>query len=455
MVATQDLVKIRRGLDLPINGQPRQVLHDGPQVHRVALLGDDYVGMKPTMEVAIGDRVRRGDMLFSDKKIQGVRYTSPAAGRVAEINRGEKRRFLSVVIEVDGDESAQFSSHPVEELYRLTPERVREILLESGLWTSLRQRPYSKVASPEDKPSSIFVTAIDTHPLAPDPSIVIHARSEHWQAGLRVLSQLGFPMHLCKGPHTNFPLGDDGKIQTTSFEGPHPAGLAGTHIHFLDPVHSQKIVWQIGYQDVIAIGELFLTGRYPADRVIALGGPRVLAPRLVRTVLGASTSDLTRGQLDAGTNRVISGSVLGGRTAEGPVAFVGRYHHQVSVLEEGDQREFLGWQKPGFNKFSLRRIFASTPQVLAGQKRFDMNTNTNGSERAMVPIGMYEDVMPLDIIPTYLLRSLIVKDTDQAQALGCLELDEEDLALCTFVCPGKYEYGPILRDNLTLIEREG
>ncbi len=232
----------------------------------------------------------------------------------------------------------------------------------------------------------------------------------------------------------------------------HPAGNAGTHIHHLDPVSATKTVWTISYQDVIAIGLLFTTGVLSTERVISLAGPQVREPRLVRTRLGASLDEINAGQLKDGENRVVSGSVFGGRTASGPFAFLGRYHNQISVLAEGRDRPFLHYLRAGFNNFSSLSIYVSS--FFKG-KTYDFNTTTNGSERAMVPIGAYERIMPLDILPTQLLRSLIVGDTDTAQKLGCLELDEEDLALCTFVCPGKYEYGPILRNNLTRIEKEG
>ena len=242
-------------------------------------------------------------------------------------------------------------------------------------------------------------------------------------------------------------------VRTETFAGPHPAGLAGTHIHFLDPVHAEKSVWSLNYQDTIAVGKLFATGRLWTERVVSIAGPMAAKPRLVRTRLGASLDELTAGELKTGKKlRVISGSVFGGRTSRGACAFLGRYHLQVSCLEEGTEREMLHYLRAGANKHSVMNLFISK---LSSGKLFDFTTSTNGSPRAMVPIGNYEEVMPLDILPTQLLRALIVGDTEMAQKLGCLELDEEDLALCTYVCAGKYEYGPILRDNLTRIEKEG
>jgi Na+-transporting NADH:ubiquinone oxidoreductase subunit A len=257
---------------------------------------------------------------------------------------------------------------------------------------------------------------------------------------------------VCKKAGAKIPSSAISQVEVHEFAGLHPAGNVGTHIHFLDPVSASKQVWHLGYQDVIAFGKLFLTGEISAERVVSLAGPRVKNPRLVRTVLGASLEDLVAGELEEGDNRVISGSVLAGKTATGPHAFLGRYHVQVSVLLEGREKELFGWIAPGSDKFSVTRTFLGH---LAPSRLFKMTTSTGGSKRAMVPIGNYERVMPLDILPTLLLRDLIARDLDGAISLGALELDEEDLALCTFVCPGKYEYGSILRDCLTTIEKEG
>lgn len=447
-------ITIKQGLDLPIAGVPDQRIDTGPAVSRVALIGDDYIGMKPTMAVSEGDRVKVGQLLFADKKTEGVLYTSPACGTVVEINRGAKRAFESVVIEVQGDEAESFASYSTDQLATLSREQVVDNLLKSGLWPALRQRPYSKVPAPSGKPHSLFITAIDTHPLAPNPQLVIAEKQPYFEAGLRVLKHLTEgAVYLSTAAGAQIPGREFGFVSHYEFDGPHPAGLPGTHIHFLDPVSTKKFVWYIGYQDVLAIGELFVTGNLPVERVISLAGPQVAEPRLLRTRLGASVEQLTEGQLKPGENRLVSGSPLCGRQALGSQAYLGRYHNQVTVLLEQRHRELLGWQMPGFDKFSVKPVYASG--FAADGRRFPMTTNRNGSRRAMVPIGTYEQVMPLDILPTQLLRALIVGDTDQAQALGCLELDEDDIALCTFVCPGKYEYGAILRENLETIEREG
>lgn len=445
--------RITKGLDIPITGLPEQNIVDGPSVSQVALVASDYIGMKPTMLVNEGDQVRLGQPVFSDKKNDGVTYTAPAAGKVVAVNRGARRAFQSLVIEVEGDDQVEFEALASGDFEAVDRSTVTNLLIESGLWTTLRTRPFSKVPRLGTVPHSIFVQAIDTNPLAVDPAPVIRGKSREFRFGLQALTRLtDGTVNLCRRPAAPMEGEDIPGVSTAEFEGPHPAGLPGTHIHLVDPVGPNKTVWTINYQDVIAIGHLLITGRLSTERIISLAGPAARNPRVIRTQLGAHIGQLTDGEVAVDNARLISGSVLSGRQAEGPFGFLGRYHLQVSILEEGTQRDFLGWVAPGSNKFSIRRVFSS---ALNREKRFSFTTDTGGSKRAMVPIGMYEQVMPLDIIPTFLLRSLIVGDTDQAQALGCLELDEEDLGLCTFVCPGKYEYGPILRENLTQIELEG
>ena len=445
------MIKIKRGLDLPITGSPEQRIEDARAVRSVAVVGFDYHGMKPTMEVREGDRVKLGQVLFSDKKPPGVVFTAPAAGVVSAINRGDKRVLQSVVIEIDGDDAETFPAHDAKALDGLAPQQIREQLIGSGLWTALRTRPYSKTPAVDAEPSSIFVTAMDSNPLAADPAVIIKEHAADFENGLKVLARLA-KVWLCKADGVSLPGEGVSGVSTESFAGPHPAGLPGTHIHFLDPVNESKSVWQINYQDVIAFGVLFTQGRIWTDRYVALAGPQVEKPRLLKTRLGANLDELTAGELKAGNNRVISGSVFGGRAVRGPIAYLGRFHSQVSVLKEGNERQMLHYLRAGVNKHSVLNIFVSK---LAPSRLFNFDTSTNGSPRAMVPVGNYELVMPLDILPTQLLRYLVVGDTDMAQKLGALELDEEDLALCSYVCAGKYEYGPILRDNLTRIEKEG
>ena len=447
------MFRIRKGLDLPISGVPEQHVTTGASIHHVAIVGDDYVGMRPAMLVQEGDRVIKGQALFEDKKNPGVMFTAPASGVVVAIHRGERRVLQSVVIQIEGDEKREFARFDAADLAALSHDVVQTQLLESGLWTALRTRPYSKTPVPGTVPAAIFVTAIDTNPLSADPQPLILAERKAFDAGLTVLTRLTpGKVHVCQASGGKLGGHPQGQVAFNEFAGPHPAGLVGTHIHFLEPVSLTKQVWHLNYQDVIAIGKLFTTGELCAERIIAVGGPQATQPRLVRTLLGADLTALLAGETKEGENRIISGSVLSGRHATGPMAWLGRFHLQVSVVLEGREKELFGWVLPGAEKYSVTR---TTLGHFLRHKLFNFSTSTNGGERAMVPIGNYERVMPLDILPTVLLRDLLAGDTDGAQALGCLELDEEDLALCTYVCPGKYEYGPVLREVLTRIEQEG
>lgn len=445
--------RITKGLDIPITGEPDQTVVEGPAISRVGIVGPDYVGMKPTMLVAVGDTVKLGQPVFTDKKTEGVIFTAPAAGKVVEINRGERRAFQSLIVEVDGNDAVEFDAPGQDDFESVPGETIRSLLVQSGLWTTLRTRPFSKTPEISSSPKAIFVQAMDTNPLAANVAPLIREREQDFRFGVLALAKLTDGIvHICRKPAEPFPAEEHAQVQAAEFEGPHPAGLPGTHIHKIAPVSLDKTVWTVNYQDVMAIGHLVTTGQLCTQRIVSVAGPAISTPKVVRTRVGASIAELTAGLTTTDNNRIISGSVLSGRAVSGPFSYLGRYHLQVSALEEGNEREFLGWVSPGGDKFSVRRVFAS---AIDKAKRFAFTTTTGGSKRAMVPIGMYEQVMPLDIIPTFLLRSLIVGDTEQAQALGCLELDEEDLALCTFVCPGKYEFGPILRERLTQIELEG
>ncbi|MBT3146263.1 Na(+)-translocating NADH-quinone reductase subunit A [Neptunomonas phycophila] len=446
------MIKINKGLDLPITGAPEQVVSSAsPVIRSVAVSGPDYVGCKPTMAVKVGDRVKLGQLIFTDKKTEGVQVTAPGAGVVTAINRGERRVLLSVVIELDAEEEAvEFARYDAAQLGSLTREQVVENLQVSGLWTAFRTRPFSRVPAVTAIPSSIFVTAMDTNPLAANPELFINEHAQAFEQGLGLLTKLTEnKVFLCKAPGAAIPTAPG--VTVEEFDGPHPAGNAGTHIHHLDPVARQKFVWSINYQDVVAIGKLFTEGRLFTERLVSVAGPAAVKPAIIKTRVGAALSDLLDGAVASDNARVISGSVWNGRKAEGGLAYLGYYANQVSILEEGNVREFMGWISPGANKFSVLNIFAS---FLSSGKKFDFTTTTNGSERAMVQVGQFERLVPMDILPTQLLRALVTGDIVSAMQLGCLELDEEDLALCTFACAGKYEYGPILRDNLTRIEKE-
>ena len=454
---------LKKGLDLPIAGEPAQKIELAPAVTRVALMADDYLGMRPTMLVKVGDVVKRGQPLCEDKKRPGVLFTAPGAGTVSAINRGERRALISVVIDLSESERA---GAPADSEYQplaaftgkdpalLDRQQVKALLIESGLWAALRTRPFSRTPFIDTTPHSIFINAMDTNPLAPNLDLAVDGREEDLRVGALVVAKLtDGSVYYCTSPQAKARPPANIGVDIETFDGPHPAGNVGTHIHILDPVHRNKTVWYIGLQDVLAVGALFRTGRLDVTRIISLAGPQVNRSRVLKTRRGAAVDELVRGELAAGENRVISGSVLTGRVASGlQSGYLGLFHQQVCVLKEEKERVFLGWLAPGKETYSILNLFIS--KLFKG-KKFRFSTTANGAPRAMVPVGVYEKVTPLDLVMTYLLRSLIVGDLERAEQLGCLELDEEDLALSTFVCPCKFEYGTILRNNLTVIEKEG
>lgn len=450
------MIKIKKGLNIPIHGLPAGDIIDSKKSRSVAILGSDYVGMKPTMLVEEGERVKLGQALFEDKKNPGVIFTSPAGGKVEAINRGERRVLQSVVIEVDqNEEVVNFKSFSENDLSNSSSKDVRAQLIASGMWTSFRTRPYSKVPGVETSPANIFISALDTQPLSADPENIIKLYKEDFLFGLSVIKKLGdCPIHLSLGESSELDLSEDDQLRLHSFSGPHPAGLVGTQMHFISPATLTNINWTIGYQDVIAIGQLFQTGLINVERVISLGGPQASNPCFLKTRLGACTDELTAGELTHRENRIISGSVISGREAIGPYAYLGRYHNQISVISEPNSkdRDFMNWLTPGPRKFSKIPLFLS---ALFPKKIFKFKALMNGSDRPIVPIGIYEEVLPQNFLPTVLLRNVVLMDTEKIQALGGLELDEEDLALCSFVCPGKYDFGSLLRAGLTKIELEG
>jgi len=445
--------RLRKGLDIPLQGAPEQVIHPGHDIFHTALIGDDYIGLKPTMLVKEGDPVILGQPLFTDKKNAGIVFTSPGCGTVLNINRGAKRKFESLVVKLSGRDEMTFAVPGDRAPEEVPPEEIRRTLIDSGMWCGFRTRPYGKIPGIDAVPSSLFITAIDTSPHAPDPYVIIIDRQRDFHLGLEILHQLlPVPLHLCSAAGVSISGLDIDNLHLQTFGGPHPAGLPSTHIHFVDPVHAGKQVWHICYQDVIAIGHLFRTGRSSTERIIALAGPQVRKPTLIRTRLGASIFELCAGHLQTrGRQRILSGSVLDGRPAETVHAYLGRYHRQISALPEGDGRGFLNWISPGKDRFSITRLLLSS---FLPRRNFRMNTAVWGGRRAIFPLGTYEKVMPLDMVITPLLKSLAVGDIEKSISLGALELIEEDLALCSFVCPGKNEFGPMLRDILTTIEKE-
>ena len=448
--------KIRNGLDIPISGSPEHKIADFKKPRSVALLGADYHGLKPSMLVKEGDRVKIGQPLFEDKKNNGVLFTSPGGGVIESINRGNKRALQSVVIEIDeSEEEESFVNIRTEDLSNHNSSTIRENLIKSGLWTSFRTRPFSKIPKIDSDPKSIFINCMDTNPLAMDPEVIINNNTDSFKLGLRVIKLLhDCPLQVCVKDKTNLDFELEENIYRHSFYGPHPSGLTGTHMHFISPASLNNINWSICYSDVISIGTFFNEGKIPTAKNICFSGPKFENPRIISTRVGACIDEITAGELSHSENRLVSGSLINGRESIGPYAYLGKYHNQICAIEEpnSSDRELFDWALLGRKRYSKLGIFITS---LFKNKKFDIKARMYGPDRAILPVGVYEEVFPLNLLISLLLRELAIGDTEQLQSLGILELDEEDLALCSFVCPSKYDFGYLLRERLTTIEVEG
>lgn len=442
--------QIKQGLDLPIGGAADPEVLEAVRVREVAIVGRDYPGLRPKLHVAPGDRVRQGQLLVTDARNRNLRLTAPAPGRIKAVNRGERRRLESVVIAIEGEGHAGFSAGPRP----ASAAGVRELLVESGLWSAFRTRPFGRVPDPAGEPAALFVTAMETEPLAPPVEAQLSGSEDDFARGVDALTHLtAGPVYVCRGPGDRLPDLEGGRIRVEVFDGPHPAGLAGTHIHRLAPVSRTRVVWSLHAVDVAGIGHLLRTGRLRNERVVALAGPGVRRPRLLSVRAGASLEELTRGEFTGEQNRLISGSVLSGRAVTGPAtSFLGRFDRQISVLPEGGGRSQPAWLTLGSDVYTATGAYVS---AFRSARSLRFSTAAHGAPRAMIPLEAFDAVMPLDILPTPLLRAISARDTVRAEDLGCLELLEEDLALCTLVDPGKGNWGDELRDILDLIEKEG
>ncbi len=432
-------IRLRRGLELPIPGVPEPRVHDAPLPGSVAVLGDDFPGVRCAMQVEVGARVRAGQVLFTDRQRPAIGFTAPAAGTVAAIHRGDARRLVAVVIETSGSDAIELPRAGSPELRGWSAEQTTRWLLDSGDWIALRTRPFGRIATPGTEPDAIFVRAMDSEPLAADTATVLRDRSDDLGAGLTALSRLTRGrLYLCARPGSVEPP-DVERLELATFDGPHPAGLVGTHIHHLLPVSRQRRVWYVGYQDVLAIGRALRSGRPDAARVIALGGPAVWRPRLLRTVRGAGTEALVRGELSGEPCRIVSGSVLSGRTAAGPGAFLGRYHEQVCAIAERAPQAARSWWVPG------RRRARRVPLWRARQA---WSSELHGEATGFLPLDVLDRAFPLHLPLSPLRRALAAGVARAAAAFGALQLEEEDLALSSFLCPAKLDYGPLLRTVL-------
>ena len=433
------MIKISKGLDLPISGTPSLNITDEPKCSSVSLLGNDFVGMKPTMMVRIGEKVKAGQKIFEDKKNPGIFYTSPAGGEVKSINRGDKRKFLSVEIEISDNEDFEY----FDLSHKHRPNEIKQSLINSGTWNAFRTRPFNRTPSIDSSPKALFINCCDTNPLSADPYSIINHDKDLFDEGLNILLSLfDCNIHLCY-QNDNFDLSNK-QIQYHQFNGPHPAGLTGTHISKIHPVNLNNSVWSINYQDVMSIGYLKINQKIRTHKIISLGGPSVFEPSLLNVRICGNIDEISAGKIKE-NGRLISGSVLHGHTSEGVMSYLGFYDSQISCLPDEVNEFFMNWLLPGSNLHSKLNVFISS---FIKPKNFIFNTSIGGGDRAIVPISSYEEVIPMNILVTQLLKALVVGDTEMAIDLGMLELVPEDLALCSYVCPSKYDYASILMDNL-------
>ncbi|MGD2033512.1 MAG: Na(+)-translocating NADH-quinone reductase subunit A [Bacteroidales bacterium] len=444
-------IKIRKGLDINLKGKAEKIFVKAGKAELFGVKPTDFHGLVPKLTVKAGDKVKAGSPLFFDKYRPEIKFTSPVSGTVQTINRGERRRILEVIVKPgESIEYEEFKSGVPAELSR---EEISRKLLDSGLWPSLIQRPYNVIASPEDTPKSIFISAFDTSPLGPDYDFLVKGLEAEFQTGIDALVKLTKgKVHV--GVDSEYPpssvFTNARGIQLNRFKGPHPAGNVGTQIHRIDPINKGEIVWTTRPQDVIAIGRLFLKGVYDASKIVALTGSEVIKPKYYKTLGGSCIRSLTHENVKEGNVRCISGNVLTG-TSVSKNGFLGYYDSQVTVIPEGDHYEFLGWLSPGFGKFSTSRSYWSW---LFPGNEYEIDTNLRGGRRALMITGKFEKVFPFDIYPMQLLKAIIIEDVDLMEKLGIYEVVEEDFALCEFVDISKTDIQEIVRKGLDLMIRE-
>lgn len=447
-------IKLKKGYNINLKGKPEKKIVDIAQPETFALKPTDFVGItRPKLAVKEGDTVKVGTPLLFDKVIEDVKYCAPVSGEVVEIKRGEKRKLLEIKILADKEISYEsFKKYSVSDITGLGVEDASSQLQASGLWPSIIQRPYGIVADPNDRPKSIFISGFNTHPLAPDLSFVLEGQDQEFQAGVDVLKKFtSGEVHLSIDNGSEIPkvFAHTKNVQLHKLSGPHPAGNVGTQIHHIDPINKGDIVWTVSPIAVAQIGKLFLEGKYDASRVIALTGSEVKEPQYVRTYTGACINKLLDGQVDGRNLRYIGGNVLTGESI-GKDGYLGYYDQQVTVIPEGDYEEFLGWILPTTKKLSFHRSFG-LPVFRNSKKEYKVDTNTHGEQRNFVMSGAFEQVMPMDVLPTYLFKAIIANDYDEMEALGIYELVEEDVALCEFIDVSKNDLQSILREGIELI----
>lgn len=446
------VIKLKRGLDIKLNGEAERVVQAMGEATHCALKPTDFRALVPKLAVKVGDEVKAGDVLFTDKMRPEVRFTSPVSGIVEEIKRGERRKLLEVIVKADAE--TRYREFGKAEVGKLSREEIIGRMLEAGVWPMVKQRPYDIIAHPETSPKAVFVSAFDSAPLAPDYEVVLKGREKDLQTGIDCLSKL------CnKQVNLNLRAGSPGTsvfaklqgVEVNYFAGPHPSGNAGVQINHLNPINKGETVWIVNIQDVAIIGRLFNEGRFDARKVVALAGSEVSKPLYYQSILGASVAEMVKDKLKGnGNERIISGNVLTG-TGVAADSYMGYYDNLLTVIPEGNHYEFLGWAAPGFNKFSASKLF---PSFLCPKKQYTLDTNYHGERRAFVVSGQYEQVFPIDIYPVYLLKAILAGDIDQMEQLGIYEVAPEDMALCEFVCTSKTPVQQIVSEGIELMMKE-
>ncbi len=444
-------IRLKKGLNINLKGEADKVYASIPQSELFSLKPTDFHGLTPKLNVKIGDKVKAGTCVFFDKYNERIRFSSPVSGEVTDIIRGAKRRILEVKIKSDTETNYESFSILDDSASR---EQVIEALLESGVWPFIRQKPFDIIANPIDIPKAIFISTFNTAPLAPDNDFVLHGLENEFQTGIDFLKKLtDGKIHLNVDGNTNpsTVFTSCKGVQINKISGAHPAGNVGIQIHHIDPINKGDVVWYLYPQDVLIIARLFSNGKYDVSRIVALTGSQVEKPRYYRTIAGANVKNLLdENTLIGDNNRFISGDVLTGEKIDED-GNIGFYDSQVTVIEEGNHQEFLGWIAPNLDKFSISKSYFSW---LMPSKKYSLNTNYNGEERAYVVTGQYEKVLPMDIYPMQLIKACLIEDIDSMEELGIYEISAEDVALCEFVCTSKMELQSIIREGLDLIKKE-
>ncbi len=448
-------VKIRKGLNIPLQGEADKVHANAATSDIYAIKPTDFHGVMPKLTGKEGHKLKEGSVLFYDKYNEKVKYPSPVSGEIVEIVRGERRKILEVHIKPDG--SGAFEQHDVADPNTLSREEVMDKMLAGGLWPFVRMRPVDIVANPDDTPKMIAISAFDSHPLAPDYNFLVAGNEKAFQTGIDALSKLtDGPVHLNIRGEKKQPQVFEHceKVQKNLFGGVHPCGNVGVQIHHIDPINKGEIVWTVNAIDVITIGKFFMSGRFDAERIVALTGSEATAPKYMKTRIGARMASICEGNVSGDNVRFVSGNALTGDNV-GEDGFLGYYHHQVTLLPEGDHHKFFltdGWLSLGFNRFSNSMAYPT--QLNPPSKRWELDTNLNGEERAFVVTEQYEQVFPFDIYPVHLLKAIITNDIDGMEKLGIYEVAPEDFALCEFVCTSKINSQAIVREGLDTIKEE-